>query len=79
MKTQVWSRERGAKVLKDGASFETYKQKYPSARKVTHPSMACLERWHSDGGCEAIDGCWTEPDGECSHGLPSWLLAFGMI
>ena len=79
MKTQVWSKERGAKVLTDGASFDDYKSKYPSAIKAKHPSMKTLERWHSDSGCKSVDGCWVEPDGECSHGLPSWLLAFGLI
>lgn len=78
-KIQVWSKERGAKILKDGVDFAAYKAKYPSAIKVRHPSICTLESWHYDGGCEAVDGCWTEPDGECQHGLPSWLLAFGMI
>jgi hypothetical protein len=79
MKTQVWSKERGAKVLKEGADFETYRAKYPSAIKRKHPSMACMERWHSDGGCNAVDGCWVEPDGECEHGYPSWLRAMCLL
>ena len=78
-KIQVWSKERGAKILKDGANFETYRAKYPSVIRCKHPSIKTLENWHSEGGCRAVDGCWTEPDGECPHGLPSWLLAFGMI
>jgi hypothetical protein len=32
-----------------------------------------------DGGCEATDGCFVEPDGTCEHGQPSWLLALGLI
>lgn len=43
------------------------------------PDLETLEEWHSDGGCEATDGCWVEPDGVCQHGHPSWLLRFGMI
>jgi len=43
------------------------------------PDLETLEEWHSDGGCEATDGCWVEPDGVCEHGHPSWLLRFGMI
>jgi hypothetical protein len=33
----------------------------------------------SEGGCEALDGCWVEPDGTCEHGEPSWLLRLGYI
>lgn len=79
MKTQVWSQERGCRILKDGASFEDYKLRYPSAIKAKHPSIKTLERWSNDCGCKAIDGCWVEPDGECHHGYPSWMLAFGVI
>lgn len=51
---------------------------------VTHQmprrsSLATLERWESDGGCKATDGCWVEPDGTCEHGAESWLLVLGMI
>ena len=42
-----------------------------------------LEELHSqvedEGGCEATDGCWVEPDGSCEHGRPSWLLVLGLI
>jgi len=43
------------------------------------PDIDTLEGWMMDGGCEATDGCWVEPDGVCEHGHPSWLLAMGMI
>jgi hypothetical protein len=43
------------------------------------PEFETLEEWHSDGGCEATDGCWVEPDGVCQHGHPSWLLRLGYI
>lgn len=44
------------------------------------PDQEQLEEWmEEDGGCEATDGCWVEPDGTCPHGYPSWLLYLGMI
>ena len=43
------------------------------------PTSEQLEEWMGDGGCEAIDGCWVEPDGTCEHGEPSWLLELGLI
>lgn len=45
------------------------------------PDDEVLEEWLSDGGCEAAceHACWVEPDGECSHGEPSWLLVLGLI
>lgn len=43
------------------------------------PDVETLEEWHFDGGCEATDGCWVEPDGMCPHGHPSWLLRLGYI
>ncbi|KKM14176.1 hypothetical protein LCGC14_1708720 [marine sediment metagenome] len=47
---------------------------------VEEPDQATLEEWMwADGGCEATDGCWTEPDGTCLHGHPAWLLRLGLI
>jgi len=44
------------------------------------PSLEELQRQvEEDGGCEATDGCFVEPDGTCQHGQPSWLLALGLI
>lgn len=43
------------------------------------PDIETLEEWESDGGCEATDGCWVEPDGRCEHGHQSWLLRMGFI
>ena len=43
------------------------------------PDIETLEQWMDDGGCEATDGCWVEPDGVCEHGCKSWLLELGMI
>ena len=79
MKITVYTKERGARTLKDGITLNQYREKHPNAIKVRKPSMADLEEWMSDCGCEAIDGCWVEPDGRCSHGHDSWLLALGWI
>ena len=43
------------------------------------PDIDQLIEWESEGGCEATDGCWVEPDGTCEHGCQSWLLELGMI
>lgn len=79
MKTTVWSKERGAKILKEGVDFEAYRAKYPSAIKCKHPTMASLKRWSNDAVCKCPDGCRVEPDGECEHGCPSWLIVLGFI
>ena len=78
-KIKVYTKERGVRALKAGITLNQYKAKYPDAIKVHTPSMATLEEWDSEGGCEAIDGCWVEPDGSCEHGFDSWLLALGCI
>ena len=51
---------------------------YP-APTTAEPEINELMNWDSDGGCYATDGCWVEPDGECEHGHPSWLIAMGLI
>ena len=40
-----------------------------------------LGEYVSDSICPALcdEGCEVEPDGRCSHGCPSILLALGMI
>jgi len=43
------------------------------------PSIETLTEWERDGGCEATDGCWVEPDGVCEHGCESWLIVLGLI
>lgn len=54
-------------------AIETTKKSRP------RPSVRTLERWTNAGGCQALDGCWVEPDGRCEHGAPSWLLHLGLI
>jgi hypothetical protein len=47
---------------------------------MRRPSLEELKRQvEEEGGCEATDGCFVEPDGSCEHGQPSWLLALGLI
>ena len=46
---------------------------------MPEPEIEQLEEWMDDGGCEATDGCWVEPDGVCEHGCNSWLIAMGLI
>jgi len=43
------------------------------------PTLPTLERWVSEGGCKATDGCKVDPDGHCNHGKKSWLLVMGLI
>jgi len=78
-KITVYTKERGLRYLKAGVTLEDYQAKYPNAIKVRKPSDRTLEQWAHDCGCEAIDGCWVEPDGECKHGYPSWLMALGYV
>ena len=75
----VYSKERGLRRLREGASFEQYREKYPSAMKVKMPSDNTLARWMMDDICPAVDGCRVEPDGTCPHGYPSWLMVLGLI
>ena len=47
---------------------------------MRRPSLQELQRQlEEDGGCEATDGCWVEPDRTCDHHQPSCLLALGLI
>jgi hypothetical protein len=63
------------------AEMRRYLQPLPWPAPTTdRPDLETLEEWqHDDGGCEATDGCWVEPDGTCPHGHPSWFLALGLI
>ncbi len=47
--------------------------------KLQVPDVETLMEWEEEGGCEATDGCWVEPDGTCPHGRKSWLLELGLI
>ena len=44
------------------------------------PAVQDLWDWVDEYGlCLATDGCWTEIDGTCEHGHPSWLVALGLV
>ena len=44
------------------------------------PDRETVIEWLEEGsGCEALDGCWVEPDGTCPHGCVSWLMKLGII
>lgn len=49
----------------------------------TPPDIDLLEKAMDDfentGGCDALDGCRVDADGECEHGSPSILIARGII
>ena len=45
----------------------------------SQPSTEQIEEWLAEGGAEATDGCWVEPDGTCEHGCKSWLIVMGLI
>jgi hypothetical protein len=77
-KINVYSEGR-IRTLKAGMNLAEYLAKHPGAIPVEVPTEDELREWSSDSGCDAIDGCWVEPDGECRHGFPSWLVALGMI
>ena len=49
--------------------------------ELESPDVETLIAWEAEGGCEAAcpEHCWTEPDGYCPHGHPSWLLKLGLI
>jgi hypothetical protein len=53
---------------------------WKEVNRMRRPSLEAFQRQlEEDGGCEATDGCFVEPDGTCEHGQPSWLLALGVI
>lgn len=75
------NRKRASRI-KPGISLGALQAKYPDKRielLEDWPSQEQLEEWVVDSVCEATDGCTIEPDGTCSHGYPSWLLALGLM
>jgi hypothetical protein len=54
-----------------------HRQPHPwkEVKAMSRPSLEeLLRQFEEDGGGEATDGCWVEPNGSCEHGKPSWLL-----
>lgn len=70
--------EREHKDKPQKAIQERKRSRWPEPT-TERPDLETLEEWDFDGGCEATDGCWVEPDGVCQHGHPSWLLRLGYI
>ena len=74
----VVGREPGTAV--DGRAPHRQPHPWKEVKAMSRPSREeLLRQSEEDGGCEATDGCWVEPDGSCEHGKPSWLLALGLI
>lgn len=53
-------------------------RRFPAAT-VDRPSGEELHEMAMDSVATATDGCDVEPDGECEHGHPSWLVRLGLI
>lgn len=70
--------ETGVKAASQEVKPEQKRSRWPEPT-TERPDLETLEEWDMDGGCEATDGCWVEPDGVCQHGHPSWLLRHGYI
>lgn len=69
-----------------GVQCETCKAVAPTRAQLKHKAIVpmpdideLMEAEWEDGGCEATDGCWVEPDGICEHGHKSWMLIMGVI
>jgi hypothetical protein len=79
--TATHHRGRAGPDAKDGHPI--HRQPTDPREEVTampdRPSWEQLREWIEEGGAEATDGCWVEPDGSCEHGKPSWLLELGLI
>ena len=66
-----------------GAQLKGVPKAEPGDRtQLESPDLETLMSWMvDDGGCEAAcpHGCWVEPDGQCEHDNPSWLIVLGLI
>jgi hypothetical protein len=64
----------------DGRAPTANHHQWEEVNRMRRPSLEELQRQlEEDGGGEATDGCFVEPDGTCDHSQPSWLLALGLI
>jgi hypothetical protein len=74
-----WARTRNPHSRTDAPPTANHHPR-EEVNRMRRPSLDELQRQvEEDGGCEATDGCFIEPDGTCDHGQPSWLLALGLI
>jgi len=62
----------------DLAPIRATRQAWPTPT-TDEPDLEDLMEQDGEGGCDASDGCWVEPDGTCEHGHPSWMLRLGLI
>ena len=82
VKEYVPSSEFVAVLLKSEDRVSSYRLQVSSdaaEQRTEPPDLETLMSWEAEGGCEATDGCWVEPDGTCPHGHRSWLLELGLI
>ena len=80
LRGRVGGREPGPRHGRTRPPPPTPNRPGEEVNRMRRPSLEELQRQvEEDGGCEATDGCWVEPDGTCDHGQPSWLLALGLI
>ena len=56
-------------------------KKWPEPESEEPEIEEIIDEVENQGGCHTSceEMCWTEADGECPHGHPSWLLRWGMI
>jgi hypothetical protein len=73
----VGGREPGTRTEDGRAPTANAQPTWKEVNRMWRPSLEELQRQMEDGGCEATDGCFVEPDGTCDQ--PSWLLALGLI
>lgn len=78
-KLTVYSKSRGLRTLKEGTTLAEYQRRVPDAILAKVPSSRALIRQASVGVSKTPCGCRVEPDGECTHGRPSWLSILGLI
>jgi hypothetical protein len=75
-----WARTRTPQPRTDAPPTANHRSAWKEVNPMRRPSLEELQRQvEEDGGCEATDGCFVEPDSTCDHGQPSWLLALGLI
>lgn len=72
IKLKQWAEENGVELLLTPEG--KIKRDSPQLLEVMQEAIV-------DGTCPALcdEGCEVEPDGTCSHGAPSLLLAMGVI
>jgi hypothetical protein len=77
-----WTVEGGWASLDNLAAAQAMRADEVRYVEIIHaptPSVEEIEEWLAAGGCDALDGCWVEPDGECEHGEPSWARELGLL